>query len=96
MHVFNFFDFNVNVLVSLGRYSGCVDCNNPECQCALPDGMKGCAMFPTALKIDYVRLYQDPDDDLHTLGCSPPKYPTKEYIENNPYGYANWKAADCR
>ena len=33
-------------------YSGCVDCNNPQCQCALPDGMKGCKMFPTAMKIE--------------------------------------------
>ena len=92
-----FIQKELTTLDSLDFYdSGCVDCNNPACQCALPDGMKGCAMFPTSMKIDYIRLYQDPDDSLHTVGCSPPSYPTKEYIDNHPYNYANWKPADCR
>lgn len=71
-----------------------------ECQCALPDGMKGCKNLPAEMKIDYIRLYQvlfsaprkriiiylccfdkDREDPLHTIGCSPPGFPTKEFIE---------------
>jgi len=36
----------------------CYDCLNPDCQCALPDGMKECKNFPASMKIDYIRLYQ--------------------------------------
>jgi beta-glucanase (GH16 family) len=70
----------------------CFDCANPECQCSLPEGMRNCANLPTAMKIDYVRLYQDSSDNLHSLGCSPPSHPTRAYIAAHPERYADWTA----
>lgn len=35
--------------------------------------------FPTAMKVDYIRVYQDPD--LINIGCDPSDFPTKAYIE---------------
>jgi hypothetical protein len=43
------------------------------------------------MKIDYVRLYQDSSDESHTIGCSPPNYPTAEFIRNHPERYDDWK-----
>lgn len=34
--------------------------------------------FPAEYKIDYVRVYQDPE--AVNLGCSPPDYPTAQWI----------------
>eukprot|EP00600_Ochromonadales_sp_CCMP1393_P003710 CAMPEP_0174993998 /NCGR_PEP_ID=MMETSP0004_2-20121128/23383_1 /TAXON_ID=420556 /ORGANISM="Ochromonas sp., Strain CCMP1393" /LENGTH=562 /DNA_ID=CAMNT_0016248169 /DNA_START=58 /DNA_END=1746 /DNA_ORIENTATION=- len=68
----------------------CYDCTNPECQCALPNGMKGCRNLPAKMKVDYIRLYQDPDDDTHTVGCSPPGFPTAEFIAGHPERFADW------
>eukprot|EP01038_Epipyxis_sp_PR26KG_P013556 gene13556-18192_t len=59
----------------------CYDCTNPECQCTLPKGMRNCKNFPAEMKIDYIRLYQDIDDPTHTIGCSPPNYPTESFIK---------------
>lgn len=68
----------------------CFDCLNPECDCNIPEGMKNCHMFPTEMKIDFIRLYQDPHDSLHTLGCSPEGFPTKEFISINNASYSAW------
>merc|ERR1712178_568104 len=40
---------------------------------------------------DCIRLYQDENDESHTLGCSPPAYPTAEFIAAHPERYAPWK-----
>lgn len=69
----------------------CYDCTNPDCQCSLPDGMKGCKNLPAEMKIDYVRLYQDPKNPAHTLGCSPFSHPTKQYIDAHSSDYAQWR-----
>lgn len=69
----------------------CYDCTNPDCQCALPKGMKSCKNLPAKMKIDYVRLYQDPQDPAHTLGCSPTEYPTAEFIKSHSDRYADWQ-----
>ena len=53
-------------------------------------GMKNCAMFPAEMEIDYIRVYQNKQDSTHTLGCSPPEYPTAEYIEAHKERYENW------
>jgi hypothetical protein len=42
--------------------------------------------------IDYVRVYQSSNPDVHvganhTLGCDPPAYPTKEWIHGHSYRY---------
>ena len=52
--------------------------------------MKDCAMFPAEMHIDYIRVYQNRQDTLHTLGCSPDAFPTREYIEAHADRYANW------
>jgi hypothetical protein len=51
-----------------------------ECQCALPNGMKNCRNLPAHMRVDYIRLYQDTQDPLHTLSCSPPSHPTADFI----------------
>ena len=61
----------------------CYDCTNPECQCTLPEGMKNCKNLPAKMAIDYIRLYQDPHDVSHTIGCSPPDFPTAGFIQAN-------------
>ncbi|KAJ1958756.1 hypothetical protein GGI12_004656 [Dipsacomyces acuminosporus] len=43
--------------------------------------------FPAKMLVDYVRLYQDPDDIR--LSCDPPDRPTGEYIQNHPRAYYN-------
>jgi hypothetical protein len=57
----------------------CWSCFNPCCQCGLPKGY--CDNFPADFEIDYVRVYQSASDAKHTLGCSPPSRPTKDFIE---------------
>ena len=69
----------------------CYDCHNPHCQCGLPEGMKGCGMFPTEMKIDYVRVYQSHGDSRHSVGCSPDKFPTSAWIQGHSEWYADWK-----
>lgn len=35
--------------------------------------------FPTTMRVDWVRVYQDPD--APNIGCDPPDFPTKAYID---------------
>jgi beta-glucanase (GH16 family) len=53
-------------------------------------GMKNCAMFPAEMEIEYIRVYQNKRDEKHTLGCSPPDFPTAGFIEGNKERYENW------
>ena len=46
--------------------------------------MKGCKNLPAAMKIDFIRLYQDPHDTSHTVDCSPAGHPTWEFIQAHP------------
>ena len=34
--------------------------------------------FPVHLRVDYIRVYQDPDNI--NIGCDPPDFPTAAYI----------------
>ena len=34
--------------------------------------------FPTTMKVDWIRVYQDPDNI--NIGCDPPDFPTAAYI----------------
>ncbi|KAF4619651.1 hypothetical protein D9613_005269 [Agrocybe pediades] len=43
--------------------------------------------FPTTLKVDYVRVYQDMNHI--NIGCDPKAFPTMEYINNNIAVYTN-------
>ena len=45
------------------------------------------ATLPATMRIDYVRIYQDPNSQ--NLGCDPEGYPTTEYIQNHPDVYSN-------
>lgn len=42
--------------------------------------MKGCKNLPAEMRVDYIRLYQDPADPTHTVGCSPASHPTAQFI----------------
>lgn len=74
------------------KESACYDCRDPACACYVPPGM--CSNFPAHFLIDYIRVYQRPEDKQskssktkgwfrHTTGCSTKEYPTKHYIEGN-------------
>ncbi|KAJ1734018.1 hypothetical protein LPJ61_001288 [Coemansia biformis] len=43
--------------------------------------------FPAKMYVDYVRLYQDPDNIR--LSCDPPDRPTGKYIQSHPRAYYN-------
>lgn len=45
---------------------------------------------PLTMRVDWVRVYQDPSSASdHTTSCSPPKYPTVEYIDRHYDAYHN-------
>ncbi|BGP42589.1 hypothetical protein JCM10449v2_006601 [Rhodotorula kratochvilovae] len=44
-------------------------------------------IFPATMRVDYVRVYQDPAKT--NIGCSPPLFPTAEYIETHKPAYTN-------
>jgi beta-glucanase (GH16 family) len=44
-------------------------------------------LLPATMRIDYIRIYQDPDADFMT--CDPPDYPTTDYIKAHPKPFAN-------
>jgi hypothetical protein len=72
----------------------CYDCDDPKCACRFYPGF--CQMIRsnrTAMYIDSVRVYQSFDDSAHvgaphSLGCDPPDYPTKEWIDGHDYLYS--------
>jgi beta-glucan synthesis-associated protein KRE6 len=45
------------------------------------------SMLPAKMRIDYIRIYQDEDNQMVT--CDPPDYPTTEYIKKHPAAYLN-------
>lgn len=72
----------------------CQDCSNPDClKC--PETTSWLAdlcevlspQSPAEYKIDYIRVYQDPDDSMHTVGCDPEGYPTRDFINANKERY---------
>ena len=38
-------------------------------------------------KINYVRVYQDPENPRHKVGCSTPERPTSTYIKGHEHLY---------
>ena len=66
---------------------GCTEynCDTPEGQCGFFPGF--CSILPADFLIDYVHVYQDPNDPLQTLGCDPPGFPTARYIKGNEVNY---------
>lgn len=39
------------------------------------------------MKVNWVRVYQDPTDEKQKVGCSTPERPTKKFIEANEEKY---------
>ena len=66
---------------------GCTEynCDTTEGQCGFFPGF--CSMLPADFLIDYVHVYQDPNEPLHTIGCDPPGFPTARYIKGNEVNY---------
>mmetsp|Transcript_16193 Transcript_16193/g.27134 ORF Transcript_16193/g.27134 Transcript_16193/m.27134 type:complete len:165 (+) Transcript_16193:785-1279(+) len=46
--------------------------------------------MPAEMKIDYIRLYQDPNDSSHTTSCSPPEFPTEQFIRDHKERFEIW------
>lgn len=44
-------------------------------------------LLPATMRVDYIRIYQDPDSISVT--CDPPGYETTSYIRNHPEPYSN-------
>ena len=44
-------------------------------------------VFPTTMRVDYVRVYQHPDQK--NVGCDPPNFPTAAYINEYLDAYTN-------
>jgi hypothetical protein len=70
----------------------CYDCEDPKCACTFYPGF--CKMMKEGINmyIDSVRVYQSNDSTAHvganhTLGCDPPDFPTKEWVEGHSYRY---------
>mmetsp|Transcript_1073 Transcript_1073/g.1368 ORF Transcript_1073/g.1368 Transcript_1073/m.1368 type:complete len:685 (-) Transcript_1073:264-2318(-) len=71
----------------------CFDCEDPKCACSFHSGF--CSMMNSgkvAMYLDSIRVYQSNDPTAHvganhTLGCDPPEFPTKEWIEGHEYRY---------
>ncbi|KAF2196204.1 beta-glucan synthesis-associated protein SKN1 [Delitschia confertaspora ATCC 74209] len=45
------------------------------------------ATLPATMRLDYIRIYQDEDNEMMT--CDPPGYPTTDYIKKHPEPYSN-------
>lgn len=63
----------------------CYDCGEQKCLCHLPVGF--CEMLPGHYEVDYVRVYQRPDEPSHKIGCSTDTRPTKRFIEGHRERY---------
>lgn len=66
------------------------DCHSDDWQhtCGFSDGF--CKMMvndPPEYKINWVRVYQDPNNPQHKVGCSTPERPTRRYIEAHASDY---------
>ncbi|KAB5595123.1 Glycoside hydrolase family 16 protein [Ceratobasidium theobromae] len=44
-------------------------------------------IFPSYMLVDWIRVYQP--KDAHNIGCDPPEYPTREYINTFIEAYTN-------
>lgn len=68
---------------------GCTDydCKTIPGQCGFNPGF--CATLPAKFMIDHIRVYQNKNDSLQTVGCNPEGYPTSKYIEANAAKFRN-------
>ncbi len=65
------------------------DCNSEhwESACGFSEGF--CDMIKTRpqYRINWVRVYQDPQNPIHKVGCSTPERPTRRFIEAREHLY---------
>jgi len=59
------------------------DCNSKSWAetCGFPAGFCDMMKKDPEYKINWVRVYQDPNNEKHKVGCSTPERPTRKYIE---------------
>lgn len=71
-------------------------CENYDCTskkfletCGFPEGFCEMMNNETApeYKVNYVRVYQNPNNPKHKVGCSTPERPTKRYIKGHEHLY---------
>ncbi|DBA01290.1 TPA: hypothetical protein N0F65_001795 [Lagenidium giganteum] len=55
---------------------------SPPCEGQICD-----SLWPSNFTIDYVRVYQGNPNQFTSIGCNPPRYPTKPYIFSHPVNY---------
>jgi len=48
------------------------------------------------MKVNWVRVYQDPNDPMQKVGCSTPERPTRRWIEANADMYKQDQDVSCR
>ena len=70
----------------------CYDCRDWKCTCSVPHAM--CDNLPAEFEIDWVRVYQNKDNDDEIVGCSTPNYPTQKYIEGHKWLYTTTPNAE--
>lgn len=51
-------------------------------------------IFPAVMQVDYVRIYQRKGQT--NIGCDPPDYPTKKYIDDHPSAYSSASSPTCK
>jgi beta-glucan synthesis-associated protein KRE6 len=59
------------------------DCHDPTwgVQCGFPEGFCDMLDETPEYKIDWIRVYQDVDNEIHKVGCSTPERPTRKWIQ---------------
>jgi hypothetical protein len=69
------------------------DCNSDiwEETCGFSSGFCDMIAEKPQYKIDWVRVYQDPDDSKQKVGCSTPERPSRQYIEAHDTLYKTTK-----
>lgn len=88
------FIFNTAVSTQWGFNADCsgscpcklFNCRSPKKEetCGFSQGF--CAMLedsPPEFKVNWIRVYQNPDDEKQKVGCSTPERPTKRFIEGH-------------
>jgi len=69
--------------------SKCYDCTDSKCHCSFHHGF--CDMMKDGkvdMLVDHIRVYQNPNDAHHTVGCDLKDYPSREYIKGHEGRYS--------
>ncbi|KAJ1454658.1 beta-glucan synthesis-associated protein-domain-containing protein [Pelagophyceae sp. CCMP2097] len=69
----------------LGCACSCYDCGDAKCDCGMPTGF--CGNLPAHYEVESVRIYQNPDEPTHKVGCSTDAKPTKAFIAGHKRRY---------